>query len=323
MNQATPRLADDEADGQFAIAARESREELAACLGRAQASVPPKYFYDTQGSKIFEAICALDEYYPTRTEFSIFRQHGAAIAATAGQGTTLIDLGAGNCAKAASLLSVLRPRSYVPVDISAAFLRQAVAPLVQSFPDLPIHPIELDFSEGFALPPLVQALPQKLFFYPGSSLGNFAPLQALRFLRSIHAHGGDLLLGLDLVKDTPTLEAAYSDALGVTAAFNLNLLRHINRTLGSDFALADWAHHAFFNTAHSRIEMHLQARRACRVIWPGGVREFAKGETIHTENCYKFTRDSVTDLLSRAGFGQVTCWSDPARKFLVCHARAH
>ena len=320
MYQATPRVADD-VETQFAIAGHQSRDELTACLGRPQAATPPKYFYDIQGSKLFEAICALDEYYLTRTEFEIFGQHGAAIAATAGQGATLIDLGAGNCAKAASLLGVLRPRSYVPVDISAAFLRRAVAPLMQSFPDLPIHPMELDFSEGFTLPPLVQALPQKLFFYPGSSLGNFTPPQALKFVQNIHAHGGDLLLGLDLVKDVAELEAAYDDALGVTAAFNLNLLRHINRTLGSDFVLADWSHRAFFNAAHSRVEMHLQARRACRVTWPGGVREFAQDETIHTESCYKFTRESVIDMLSRAGFGHVTCWSDPGQKFLVCHAR--
>lgn len=321
MRQAMPQ-SENEISGQFAIAWGQSQEELAACLARPQVAIPPKYFYDTQGSKIFEAICALDEYYPTRTEFSIFRQHGAAIAASAGQGVTLIDLGAGNCEKAASLLGVLQPRCYVPVDISAAFLHAAVAPLHQIFPDLQIHPVALDFSEGFMLPPLVQALPHKLFFYPGSSLGNFAPLHAQKFLRGVHAQGGDLLLGLDLVKETETLEAAYDDALGVTAAFNLNLLRHVNRILDSNFRLADWGHYAFFNAGHGRVEMHLKAQRACSVSWPGGGRDFAEGETIHTENCYKFTREGAISMLQHAGFGEVMCWSDPGETFLVCHAKA-
>lgn len=321
MYHATPRAV-DEADGQFAMAWRQSQDELASCLARPQAVIPPKYFYDTQGSKIFEAICALDEYYPTRTEFSIFREHGAAIAAAAGQGAALIDLGAGNCAKAAALLDDLRPRVYVPVDISAAFLRAAVAPLTQAFPEMPIYPVEFDFSENLLLPPAVQAMPQKLFFYPGSSLGNFAPLQALRFLCNIHAQGGDLLLGLDLVKDAAVLEAAYSDALGITAAFNLNLLRHVNRILGSDFQLEDWEHHAFFDAGQSRIEMHLRARRDCCVTWPEGARAFSAGETIHTENCYKFTRETAIAMLAQAGFGDAACWTDAGQKFLVCHARA-
>jgi dimethylhistidine N-methyltransferase len=310
-----------EADGQFAIGLPQARDELVLGLSKPQAVLPPKYFYDTQGSKLFEAICALDEYYLTRTEALILRQHGGAIAESTGRGTAFIDLGAGNCAKAASLLGVLHARAYVPVDISAAFLRQAVAPLAQLFPGLQIHPVELDFSEGFTLPPLVQALPQKLFFYPGSSLGNFAPLQAQRLLHNLHALGGELLFGLDLVKDIATLEAAYGDALGVTAAFNLNILRHVNRLLGSDFQLADWAHHVFFNQAHSRIELHLRAQRNCQVTWPGGMRDFAAGEMIHTENCYKFTRDGTIEMFERAGFGQVTCWTDPEEKYLVCHAR--
>lgn len=321
MYHATPWAA-EETDGQFALAWRDSRSELAEGLEKPQAAVSPKYFYDRQGSKIFEAICALDEYYPTRTEFAIFEAHGAAIAASTGQGAALIDLGAGNCAKAAALLAHLRPGCYVPVDISAAFLRQAVAPLRQLYPDLPMHPVELDFSAGVSLPPTVQAMPRKLFFYPGSSLGNFAPLQALRFLRGLRALGGDLLLGLDLVKEVAVMEAAYDDALGITAAFNLNLLRHVNRVLGADFHLADWAHHVFFNAAQSRMEMHLRARGTCRVSWAGGGRVFEEGETIHTENCYKFTREGALAMLARAGFADAACWTDPAHKFLVCHARA-
>jgi len=150
---------------------------------------------------------------------------------------------------------------------------------------------------------------------------SFGPVQALRFLRNIREHGGDLLIGLDRVKDTSVLEAAYNDALGVTAAFNLNSLRHVNQILSTDFNLADWSHHAFFNTAQNRIEMHLRAHRACRVTWPGGIREFAAGDSIHTENSYKFTLESATELLHRAGFTQITSWTDPLQNFLVCHAR--
>jgi dimethylhistidine N-methyltransferase len=321
MQYATLR-AGDEDDAQFATARHQARAELSAGLSRSQAAISPKYFYDAQGSKLFEAICALDEYYPTRAEQEIFRLHGPAIAEVAGAGAALIDLGAGNCAKAASLLGVLHPRSYVPVDISTAFLNEAVTPLRQAYPTLAIHPVATDFSESLSLPGFVHALPQKLFFYPGSSLGNFGPLQALHFLRGIREFGGDLLIGLDLVKDTQTLEAAYDDALGVTAAFNLNSLRHVNRILGADFDLADWSHHAFFNEAQSRIEMHLRARQDCLVTWLGGARSFSALDTIHTENSYKFTVESATELLQRAGFAGMTNWTDPHRKFLFCHARA-
>ncbi len=321
MTNATLRAAGQD-DTQFGVGQERACAELAAGLTRPQASIAPKYFYDTQGSKLFEAICALDEYYPTRSEREIFRLHGAAIAEAAGQGAALIDLGAGNCEKAASLFGSLRPRLYVPVDISTIFLQSAVAQLRQTFPGVAIHPLGMDFSETLTLPAIVQAQPQKLFFYPGSSLGNFGPLQALRFLRNIREQDGDLLIGLDLVKDVAILEAAYDDALGVTAAFNLNSLRHVNHILKADFDLGDWSHQAFFNSAQSRIEMHLCARRACRVSWPGGARVFEPLETIHTENSYKFTRDSATELLRRAGFAHIMSWTDPQQNFLVCHARA-
>ncbi len=321
MTNATLRAAYPD-ETRFGVGQERACAEIAAGLSRPQASIAPKYFYDTQGSKLFEAICALDEYYLTRSESEIFRLHGAAIAEVAGHGAALIDLGAGNCAKAASLFGSLRPRIYVPIDISTIFLQSAVAQLRQTFPGLAIHPLGLDFSETLALPAIVQAQPQKLFFYPGSSLGNFGPLQALRILRNISEQNGDLLIGLDLVKDAATLEAAYDDALGVTAAFNLNSLRHVNYILKADFDLGDWSHQAFFNSAQSRIEMHLCARRACRVSWPGGARVFEPLETIHTENSYKFTRDSATELLRRADFAHITSWTDPQQNFLVCHARA-
>ncbi|MDE2239522.1 MAG: L-histidine N(alpha)-methyltransferase, partial [Rhodospirillales bacterium] len=160
----------------------------------------------------------------------------------------------------------------------------------------------------------------KLFFYPGSTLGNFTPLAAQRFLGGLAATGGALLLGVDLVKDADALNAAYDDALGVTAAFNRNILRNVNRELGSDFNPSDWDHVAFFNTAQSRIEMHLEARRVLTVRWPGGKRSFAAGERIHTEYSYKFTRESISAMLRQAGFGSLSFWTDAAGGYLVCHA---
>jgi dimethylhistidine N-methyltransferase len=298
-----------------------SRAELIAGLSQAQARVSPKYFYDALGSKLFEAICELDEYYLTRTEAAIFADHASEIARVAGQGMTLIDLGAGNCRKAAGLFNVLKPGQYVPVDISVEFLLGAVAALRKEYPDIPMHPVGLDFSESLNLPPVVQRRSNKLFFYPGSSLGNFSPLEAVQFLFRIREHEGAVLIGVDLVKDSASLQAAYDDALGVTAAFNLNILRHINGILESDFDVRAWAHTAFFNMSQSRIEMHLQARDDITVNWPGGARHFAKGERIHTENSYKFTKRTIVELLRQAGFADMQCWTDPWENYLVCHAR--
>jgi len=302
-----------------------ARFELIDGLSRPKARIAPKYFYDALGSKLFEAICQLDEYYLTRTEAAIFADHAAEIAEVVGPGTTLIDLGAGNCEKAARLFPALQPNHYVPVDISVEFLLRAVEALRKSYPQIPIHPVGFDFSESLALPAMVRERSKKLFFYPGSSLGNFSPVQAAQFLTRIRAacgeRGGALLLGIDLVKPVEVLEAAYDDALGVTAAFNLNALRHINRLLGSDFSVRDWQHKAVFNAAQSRMEMHLHARRDVTVTWPGGAREFSAGEGIHTENSYKYSRRAILDLLQRNGFGETSCWSDAESGYLVCHAR--
>jgi len=309
---------------QFGAAVEAARAELAAGLNHHPARISPKYFYDEIGSKLFESICLLDEYYLTRAEAAIFLENAGAIARAAGQGATLIDLGAGNCAKAASLFPVLNPKQYVPVDISAEFLRGAVAKLQSAHPGIPMLPVGLDFAESLKLPAQVQAQ-NRLFFYPGSSLGNFTPLQAAQFLTRIRGAcgpDGAILIGIDLVKDAAILEAAYDDALGVTAAFNLNALRHANEFLNSDFYLRDWRHVALFNTVHNRIEMHLEARRALTVTWPGGARSFAAGERIHTENSYKYTRRGFAELLESCGFGDITCWTDTAQSFLVCHARA-
>ena len=298
--------------------------EISAGLLATDANTSPKYLYDGLGSKLFEAICELPEYYPTRTEAGIFAAHGEDMARDIGTGTSLIDLGAGNCAKAASLFPLLRPDQYVPVDISRDFLIESVTRLQQRFPEIDMTPLGLDFSSGFALPDSVRQR-RRLFFYPGSSIGNFSPEQAKVFLRGLRANAGDdggLLIGVDLVKDGAVLDAAYDDAIGVTAAFNLNMLRHVNHLIGADFDVRQWRHHAFFNAAESRIEMHLEARDALTVRWQGGERRFARGERIHTEDSYKYPRQSFVGLLEQAGFATNRVWTDAANWFAVVHARA-
>ena len=296
------------------------RDELIAGLCAPHARTSPKYLYDALGSKLFEAICELPEYYPTRTEAAIFARHGADIAESVGAGATLIDLGAGNCAKAARLFPLLAPSQYVPIDISADFLHAAVAQLERQFPAISMLPLGMDFSSTLDLPPAVSAT-RRLFFYPGSSIGNFHPDEAVAFLRRMREAGGDLLIGVDLVKDHAVLDAAYDDALGVTASFNLNLLNHLNRLLDADFRLREWRHRGFFNPQQSRIEMHLEARRDTVVRWQGGERRFAEGERIHTENSYKYTPDSFAGLLREAGYQLAHRWTDERGWFMVCHAR--
>ncbi|MBC7445278.1 MAG: L-histidine N(alpha)-methyltransferase [Polaromonas sp.] len=299
-------------------------QELTDGLMAKMASASPKFFYNALGSRIFEAITALDEYYPTRTEAGIFQAAAGQIAgALADQGLgrpCLIDLGAGNCAKALSLMPVIKPRQYVPVDISADFLRDAAGQVQNGFPMLDIVAVGMDFSAGLVLPGEVQP-DQRVYFYPGSSLGNFQPAQALEFLRRMadpaQGKARGLLLGIDLVKDPATLEAAYDDALGVTAAFNKNLLRNVNGLLAADFDVRQWRHVALFNAGQSRIEMHLEALSDLTVRWPGHARQFFKGERIHTESSYKYTTESMTVLLEKAGFRQIRHWTDPDQWFAV------
>ncbi|MDO9284483.1 MAG: L-histidine N(alpha)-methyltransferase [Aquabacterium sp.] len=289
--------------------------EAAAGLQASPAQVSPKFFYDPLGSRLFDAITALDEYYPTRTEAAIFEANAPAIVeavqALTGLRPVMVDLGAGNCAKAARLFPVLQPRRYVAVDISVSFLHQALQGLQREHPAMDLVGVGLDFSSRLQLPADLVDGPA-LVFYPGSSIGNFAPDDALRLLREARAlaGGGGLLIGVDLVKPTALLEAAYDDALGVTAAFNLNLLNHLNRLLGADFDLRGWRHVALFNAPESRIEMHLQARAATTVRWPGAERHFEAGERVHTENSYKWTPEGFAALLRDAGFARVQRWSD-------------
>eukprot|EP01034_Spumella_vulgaris_P031892 gene31892-39399_t len=298
--------------------------EISTGLLAERAYTSPKYLYDSLGSKLFEAICELPEYYPTRTEASIFERHGAEIAQAVGRGSTLIDLGAGNCAKAASLFPLLHPAQYVPVDISRDFLLEAVSRLQQRFPHIEMTPLGLDFSRSFHLPASVRP-ERRVFFYPGSSIGNFAPHEAIAFLRRMRANeqgDGGLLIGVDLIKDGAVLDAAYDDAIGVTASFNLNMLRHLNHLIGADFDVTQWQHRAFFNAEESRVEMHLEAREGLTVSWQGYERHFARGERIHTEDSYKYTRRSFIDLLQEAGFAATRTWTDDAEWFAVLHARA-
>lgn len=300
------------------------RAELSAGLLASRAHTSPKYLYDALGSKLFSAICELPEYYPTRTEAAIFEQNLYDIARSAGKGSTLIDLGAGNCEKAERMFHALQPAQYVPIDISVEFLRDSVEYLRYRHPHIKMLGLGMDFSSSLDLPETLRR-ERRLFFFPGSSIGNFSPEHAAAFLARIRDNcsaDGGLLIGIDLLKDTEVLHAAYDDAIGLTAAFNLNLLRHMNTLLGTDFDARDWRHRCHVNAEESCVEMHLDAVHDVIVRWDGGERRFLEGESIHTESSYKYTREKFLQLLERAGFGQLRTWIDPQHWFMVCHARA-
>jgi len=298
-------------------------QELQAGLLARPARIDPKYLYDRLGSSLFTAITQLPEYYPTRCEAEILRDHATDIARHAGAVDSLIDLGAGDCVKAERLFASLRPQRYVPVDISADYLRAAVQRLEHAHPGLEIIALGQDFHHALDLPDTIPDA-GRLFFYPGSSIGNLDPAEALAMLTRIRAAcaGGGLLVGIDRVKPRRILEPAYDDALHLTAAFNLNLLRHVNRLLGSDFNVHDWSHVAHYDEPRSRMQMYLQALGDVSVGWPGAQRRFASGERIHTENSYKYTLDGFGDLLARAGYTRIEHWSDARDWFSVFSARA-
>jgi L-histidine N-alpha-methyltransferase len=288
-----------------------------------QAWIAPKYFYDQRGSELFEAITALSEYYPTRTETALMAHHGDAIAACVGRGVALVELGAGNCTKARALCRSVRPACYVGVDISGAHLQAAVVGLRSEFPNLDVHAVVADMGQVVSLPNAVPRA-RRLVFYPGSSIGNFDPQQALALLERMRAmvdDDGAVLIGIDLPKALSILEPAYDDAGGVTAAFNRNVLDHVNRLIGSNFDSARWQHRAFFNAAESRIEMHLETPTAVQVAWPGGARRFVAGERIHTENSYKYPLATFTRMLGQAGFSHTQAWTDAQGWFAVVYAR--
>ena len=300
------------------------REALAAGLNAPQAWIPSKYFYDSVGSQLFDAITHLPEYYLARSEATIFSRHAGDIARAVGTGRNLIDLGAGNCEKAASLFGTLKPTHYVAVDISADYLETALVRLRRQFPDIGMTGLGMDMSEGLSLPASIPD-PGRLFFYPGSSIGNFTPADAAGFLSDVRRQcqqQGGLLIGVDLIKEKALLDAAYDDALGVTAAFNLNALNNVNSVLGSNFDVRDWRHCGFFNQTMSRAEMHVETRLAVDVHWPGGARRFEAGERIHTENSYKYSLEEFGELLRRAGFRNVTAWTDQRNWFALFYATA-
>ena len=303
-----------------------SVQDLSQGLLAPAAHCSPKYFYNALGSTLFDAITHLPEYYLTRTEAAIFGDHAEAIHGQISAQATWLDLGAGSCEKAARLFERTPPGLYVAVDISLTYLTDTLERLQREHPQVPMMGVGMDFSSALTFPPSLHAqlLARPVFaFYPGSSLGNFDPVQALGFLQRVATvcnaakPGSGLLIGIDLVKDTAVLERAYADDLGVTAAFNLNVLRHMNTLLGADFDVRDWQHLARFSVKESRIEMHLQARREVAVSWSGHQRVFQKNETIHTENSYKWTVEKFSKLLRSAGFAQTQHWTDQQQQYAV------
>lgn len=297
------------------------RAALAAALRARPAAIPPKYFYDPLGCALYGAICELTEYYPTRTERAIFDAHRVDIANAIGTGAQLVDLGAGDGGKAEAWLPFLVPARYLAVDIAGNAIERTLARLASQFPAIEMRGIVTDFTAGLELGGALGAGPA-VFFYPGSSIGNFTPDEAVAFLRRIERlcagrPASGLLIGVDTKKDKARLDAAYDDALGVTALFNRNVLLHVNRVLGSDFDPAGFAHRAFYDEAAGRIEMHLEAHSRQAVTIDGETRVFAPGERIHTENSYKYAPDEFEALLACAGFATVRRWQDPAGDFAV------
>jgi dimethylhistidine N-methyltransferase len=293
--------------------------DLQAALAAQPRSISPKYFYDAEGSRLFDRICELPEYYPTRTEISILERSAGEMAALAGRGAEIVEFGAGSLRKVRLLLRAFEtPARYLPIDISGDHLRDAAAILRGEFAGLEIQPVVADYSHPFALPPQTGS-GRRIGFFPGSTIGNFTPEEALQFLRRAAGMlcGGALLLGADLVKDPHVLHAAYNDAQGVTAAFNLNLLARANRELGANFVLPQFAHYAFYNAPGQRIEMHLVSR-IDQVVTVGGERfAFSEGDSLHTENSCKFTVAGLRALAREAGFRPGPVWTDPERLFSV------
>jgi len=295
--------------------------DVVAGLTATPKHLPPKYFYDHAGSALFERITQLPEYYPTRCEIDILQRRAADIAALLPPGAALIEFGSGSSSKTRILLAAAKNLgAYAPVDISAQFLQQQADALHREYPKLVVRPVAADFSQPFVLPDAVQIMPRSGFF-PGSTIGNFEPHEAAAFLRNagrILGRGSLLIIGVDLVKDTQVLQKAYNDAQGVTAAFNLNLLARINRELGAKFNLDGFEHHAFFNRERSRIEMHLAAIKRHRVRVCGECIDFRAGETIHTENSYKYSVESFGAMARGAGWKPLEVWTD-ARSYFSVH----
>ena len=296
------------------------REAVLSGLALPRKAVPAKFFYDARGSELFDAICETPEYYPTRTEAAILAANAPAMAAFLGDDALVIEYGSGSGQKTRLLLDALRPAAYVPVDISSAALSQSAAAIAADYPELRVVAVCADYTRPLNLP--LDGIPHrsKAVFFPGSTVGNFTPEEALVFLRGVYgllSPGGRVLIGVDLKKPAEVLDAAYNDAHGVTAAFNLNLLERVNRELEGDFDAAAFEHRAFYNADLGRVEMHLMSRRRQAVRVAGQRFAFATGETIHTENSYKYAVIEFQYLARRAGFQPEQVWLDERRLFSV------
>ncbi len=288
-------------------------------LSRAPKRLSPKYFYDAAGSELFEQITVLPEYYPTRTELSILRNQANAISAFIPDGAALVEFGAGATTKVRLLLGACRLGAYIPVDISGDFLNAQAEGLRADYPGLGVYPVTADFTAPFQLPEAVRAMP-KVGFFPGSTLGNFEPGEACTFLKSARAILGQsarMVIGVDLEKDERTLYDAYNDTAGVTARFNLNVLHRINRELGGDFDVGAFIHRAVYNRDRHRIEMHLISKKALTAEVLGQKFSFRPGESIHTENSYKYSIERFALLARVSGWALLETWTDPQAMFSV------
>lgn len=293
--------------------------EIIAGLSRVRKQLPPKYFYDQRGSRLFDAITELPEYYPTRAEIGILERYGNEMADLVGRKVLLVELGSGSSYKIRVLLRALKPAVYMPVDISREHLLESVASLAQSFDELEIHAVCADYSAPFALP-LDANSGGRAAFFPGSSIGNFEPDEGRQLLERIGillGTGSRLLIGVDLIKDTSLLNAAYNDTCGITADFNTNLLRRINRELDADFDLDTFRHQAYYNSPERRIEMHLVSVTDQQVSLTGTSLFFREGESIHTENSYKYSIDGFHALAREAGYEAERVWTDADDLFSV------
>jgi L-histidine N-alpha-methyltransferase len=293
-------------------------------LSQRKKAIPARWFYDRRGSELFEEITQLPEYYPTRTESALLAAHSADVGRIAGKGRAVVEFGSGSSLKTPLLLSHVSPSFYVPIDISGDFLRDSAAALAESFPGLPVVPVEANFMHPVQLPPEI-ANAAKLGFFPGSTIGNLVPRSGVNLLRDMietMGVGSMLLIGMDQVKDTDVLIRAYDDAAGVTAAFNLNLLERINRELGGDIPLDAFKHRAIWNDTWSRIEMHLAATRDVSFMIAGRHFEMGADETIHTENSHKYTPRSGRQLLAAGGWTPLREWSDANGMFSLILAEA-
>jgi dimethylhistidine N-methyltransferase len=294
--------------------------EILRGLEAAQKRLPSKYFYDARGSELFDQICELPEYYVTRTERAIMQTHAGEMAQILGSKVRLVEFGSGSSVKTRLLLDQLDAAAYVPVDISGEHLHKTARELAQNYTRFPIEPLVADFTEALTLPQETVESRLTAVYFPGSTLGNFEPTAATQLLRNIRqlvGNDGGLLIGADLQKDPAELEAAYDDAAGVTAEFNLNLLARLNRDFGADFQVNAFKHMARYDHHHGRIEMHLVAKRAHEFSIFGQRFSMQRGETIHTENSYKYTLDGLADLAQTSGFRTSKTWTDAAQRFAV------